>query len=94
VRKDEAGAGGGDAGGGGGGGGSDAADGSPEASWKNFIQEMLIKRGNVSDALICSCKDGKVFAATPNFTVSLAASCINISPFNNKIFLPMFLYTS
>jgi hypothetical protein len=50
--------------------GSDAGDGSPEGSWKNFIQEMLIKRGNVSDALICSRKDGKVYAATPNFTVS------------------------
>ena len=44
---------------------------SPEASWVPYIQDYLLGRGNVAQALICSKLDGSIYASTPNFTVSL-----------------------
>lgn len=39
------------------------------SDWQPFITEMLIGRGNLSDALICNKDDGTVYASSPGFTL-------------------------
>lgn len=37
------------------------------ASWEPYIKEMLLAKGNIAQALICSKTDGTLFASTPGF---------------------------
>lgn len=46
-----------------------AAVSTAEGSWAPFINDMLIGRGNISDALICHKDDGTLYASSPNFTL-------------------------
>lgn len=39
-------------------------------SWQLYIEKMLVGKGNVTQAMILSKHDGKVFAATTGFAVS------------------------
>ena len=39
------------------------------ASWEPYIKDMLLAKGNIAHALICSKTDGTMFANTPGFTV-------------------------
>ena len=48
--------------------GTEAVSGA--SSWKPYIDNMLIGKGNIAHALICSKTDGKVWAASPGFDVS------------------------
>lgn len=50
----------------GGGGGAEGG-----ASWQPYIDTMLLGKGNVAQALICSKTDGTVFAHSANFQVEL-----------------------
>jgi hypothetical protein len=52
------------------------AGGSTASSWQPYIQTMLLAKGDIKDALICSAADGTVWASTPDFTVR----------YNNKLF--------
>lgn len=39
------------------------------SDWQPFINEMLLGRGNILDALICNKDDGTVYASSPGFTL-------------------------
>jgi len=40
-------------------------------TWQPYIDTMLIGKGNVSQALICSKVDGKIWASTPDFALKI-----------------------
>ena len=49
---------------------SGASSGGMSASaWQPFIETMLLAKGDVERAIICSKTDGVVWAATPDFAV-------------------------
>lgn len=50
---------------------SGGASGSAGSTWQPYIQTMLLAKGDIKDALICSASDGTIFASTPEFTVIL-----------------------
>ena len=39
------------------------------ASWQPYIESMLVGKGDIDQALICSKTDGTVWASTPDFGV-------------------------
>ena len=45
-------------------------------TWQPFIDSMLIAKGNVSEALICSRADAKLWASTPKFEVRFLTKSI------------------
>lgn len=47
------------------------------ASWQDYIQKMLIGKGNVAQALIFSMKDGAILGNSSDFTVSTLYSYTN-----------------
>lgn len=51
---------------------SAGGDGAP-ATWQSYIDTLLVAKGNVAQALLCSAADGSVLACTPDFKVSRAA---------------------
>jgi hypothetical protein len=42
------------------------------ASWQSYVDVLLVGKGNIAQALICSSADGSVLAATDGFKVSHA----------------------
>jgi hypothetical protein len=40
------------------------------ASWQPYIESMLVGKGDIDQALICSKTDGTIWASTPDFGVS------------------------
>jgi len=42
---------------------------SAASTWQPYIETMLLAKGHISAALICSKVDGTIWAATPNFQV-------------------------
>jgi hypothetical protein len=39
-------------------------------SWQSYVDQLLIGKGNVAEALICSADTGTVLGSTTNFEVS------------------------
>ena len=54
------------------------------ASWQSYIDQMLIAKGNIAQALICAKADGALWASTPEFGVSFTMKLI-LEPFNGAI---------
>jgi hypothetical protein len=40
------------------------------ATWQPYIETMLVGKGDIDHALICSKADGTIWASTPDFGVS------------------------
>lgn len=39
------------------------------SSWQPYVETMLVGKGDIENAIICSSTDGAVWASTPDFTV-------------------------
>lgn len=48
------------------------------ASWRNYIDTMLVGKGNVEEAMLCT-SSGEILAATENFKVSLLQDSIGFA---------------
>jgi hypothetical protein len=48
---------------------SGAGGGMATSSWQPYIETMLVGKGDIEHALICSSSDGTVWATTPDFSV-------------------------
>lgn len=45
------------------------ASANPTSTWQPYIETMLVGKGDISQALICSSADGTLWASTPDFQV-------------------------
>lgn len=46
-----------------------SSGGMASSAWQPFIETMLLAKGDIERAIICSSTDGTVWASTPDFTV-------------------------
>lgn len=52
--------------------GGASSGGMAASAWQPFVETMLLAKGDVERAIICSSSDGAIWASTPDFTVSIS----------------------